>query len=67
MTEAVGNSGSALAHELYHVIADTGRHSDDPNNLMYAETRGENTRLGEAQCLRLRQTGVAFGHLTPVN
>jgi subtilisin family serine protease len=67
MTEAVGHSGSALAHELYHVLADTGRHSDDPANLMYAETRGENIRLDEAQCLRLRKTGVAFGHLTPVN
>ena len=66
MTEAVGHSGLALAHELYHVLADSGSHSDDPTNLMYAETRAENTRLSEAQCLRMRKVGAAFGHLTPV-
>lgn len=65
MTEAVGHSGLALAHELYHVLADSGRHSTDPTNLMYPETLGENVRLNESQCGRMRMVGVAFGHLTP--
>lgn len=66
ITEAVGHSGVALAHELYHVLADSGSHSEDPANLMYAETRGENTGLREDQCIRMRKVGEAFGHLTPV-
>lgn len=66
MTEAVGHSGVALAHELYHVLADSGSHSGDPTNLMYSETHGENTKLREDQCIRMREVGAAFGHLTPV-
>lgn len=63
MTEAVGHSGIALAHELYHVLADSGSHSDDPDNLMYAETLGVNTRLNDGQCMQMRRIGTAFGHL----
>ncbi len=66
MTEAVGHSGIALAHELYHVLADTGTHSDDPENLMYAETLGVNTRLSEGQCMQMKRIGTAFGHLKPL-
>ncbi|HSS64697.1 MAG TPA: S8 family serine peptidase, partial [Gammaproteobacteria bacterium] len=66
MTEAVGHSGIALAHELFHVLADSGNHSDDPENLMYAETLGVNTRLNEGQCMQVRRTGTAFGHLKPL-
>ncbi len=67
MTEAVGHSGIALAHELFHVLADSGSHDDDPENLMYAETLGVNTRLNEGQCMQLRRIGTAFGHLKPLN
>ncbi len=66
MTEAVGHSGVALAHELFHVLADSGSHSDDPDNLMYAETLGVNTRLSEGQCMQMRRIGTAFGHLKPL-
>jgi hypothetical protein len=66
MTEAIGHPGIALAHELYHVLADSGAHSEDAANLMYPRTSGENTRLDEAQCVRLREVGAASGHLTPV-
>jgi len=66
MTEAVGHSAVALAHELYHLLADSGAHADDPANLMYPETRGENTRLRDDQCIRMREAGAAFGHLRPV-
>ncbi|HEX9584677.1 MAG TPA: hypothetical protein VGB36_09260, partial [Gammaproteobacteria bacterium] len=55
-----------LAHELYHLLADSGAHADDPANLMYPETRGENTRLRDDQCIRMREAGAAFGHLRPV-
>jgi hypothetical protein len=65
MTEAVGHPGIALAHELYHVLADSGAHSDEPANLMYPQTSRNNTQLDEAQCMRMRQVAAASGHLTP--
>jgi hypothetical protein len=53
----------ALAHELVHVLSDSGEHSDEPGNLMRAETSPQNTRLTEAQCERLRSRGEANGLL----
>jgi hypothetical protein len=53
----------ALAHELVHVLSDSGEHSDEPGNLMRAETSPRNTRLTEAQCERLRSRGEANGLL----
>ena len=52
-----------VAHELAHVLADSGEHSDQPGNLMRADTAPENTRLTAAQCERLRQRGEANGLL----
>lgn len=57
--------GIALAHELAHVLMDSGEHSENPANLMREETALENTRLSEAQCTRLRGTGSANGLLSP--
>jgi len=65
MTEAIEHPGIALAHELYHVLADSGAHSDEPANLMYPQTSRNNTQLDEAQCMRMRQVAAAAGHLTP--
>lgn len=66
MTEAIERPGIALAHELYHVLADSGAHSEDAGNLMNPRTSRENTRLDEAQCARLREVGAASGYLTRV-
>jgi hypothetical protein len=55
-----------LAHELAHVLMDSGEHVEEPGNLMRAETARENTRLDAAQCTRLRDTAVAHGLLHPV-
>jgi hypothetical protein len=54
----------ALAHELVHVLSDSGDHSAEPGNLMRAETSPQNTRLSDAQCDRLRARGEANGLLT---
>jgi hypothetical protein len=54
-----------LAHELAHVLMDSGEHSDEPGNLMRDETAPGATRLSEAQCERLRATGAANGLLRP--
>lgn len=57
--------GVALAHELAHVLMDSGEHSEDAGNLMRADTAPENTRLSDEQCARLRKTGTANGILQP--
>lgn len=52
-----------LAHELVHVLSDSGEHSDAPGNLMRADTSPGSTRLTPAQCERMRERGVANGLL----
>ena len=54
-----------IAHELVHVLSDSGAHSEEPGNLMQEETSTSNRRLDEAQCAKLRATGEANGLLTP--
>ena len=53
----------AVAHELVHLLSDSGGHSEEPGNLMRMDTDPENTRLNDAQCQRLRATGEANGLL----
>jgi hypothetical protein len=55
-----------LAHELAHLLMDSGEHSDAPGNLMREYTSPENTRLSAEQCTRLRDTGTSHGLLQPV-
>jgi len=43
----------AIAHELFHVLADSGAHHDDASNLMYPETAVGRQRLDPPQCARL--------------
>jgi hypothetical protein len=54
----------ALAHELVHVLSDSGEHSEEPGNLMRTETSPQNTHLSDAQCERLRARGETNGLLT---
>lgn len=56
----------ALAHELAHVLMDSGEHSDEPGNLMREDTAPENRRLSPEQCERMREKGTANGWLQPV-
>lgn len=53
----------ALAHELVHVLANSGEHSEEPGNLMGEETSAQATRLSPAQCADLRRQGEANGLL----
>jgi hypothetical protein len=52
-----------LAHELAHVIADSGEHSRLPGNLMREETAPQSTALTASQCRRLTEIGTANGLL----
>lgn len=54
----------AIAHELVHVLSDSGDHSDAPDNLMRPATAPANTRLTAAQCERLRVVAEANGLIT---
>lgn len=65
LTAAVRDAGVALAHELVHVLADSGAHSDLPGNLMQPETEPANTALTEAQCTAVIDTGTERGLLSP--
>jgi hypothetical protein len=55
-----------IAHELAHVLMDSGEHLDAPGNLMREKTTPGNTRLSALQCARLRETATANGLLRPV-
>ena len=48
------HAGLALAHELWHVLANSGEHVDAPGNLMLARTTGGNRDLTPGQCERAR-------------
>jgi hypothetical protein len=63
MTAATRDPGVALAHELAHVLMDSGEHSEEEGNLMREETSPRNVSLSAAQCARLRETGRRNGLL----
>ncbi len=54
-----------IAHEIAHVLADSGAHSTEIGNLMNEDTDPGNTRLTPAQCETLRVRGEANALLVP--
>lgn len=54
-----------IAHELAHVLANSGEHSELPGNLMREETAPQSTVLTARQCRRLTENGAANGLLQP--
>lgn len=63
-TEDTRNPGIALAHELVHILMDSGRHVDTPANLMRADTAARNTGLTSEQCEAIVTRGTENGLLT---
>lgn len=57
--------GLVIAHELAHVLMDSGAHDSTPGNLMAEDTAPQNTQLNAAQCARMRDTGTRNGLLRP--
>jgi len=55
--------GIVVAHELAHVLMDSGAHENSPGNLMAESTTPKNTQLSGAQCTRIRATGARNGLL----
>ena len=66
VTRATRDVGVALAHELVHVLTDSGEHVELPDNLMREETTPENTRLTNAQCAQVCDVGAKNGLLRVV-
>jgi len=63
ITVGTRDPGIALAHELAHVLMDSGEHSDEPGNLMRDETSATDTALSAAQCEQMRSTARRNGLL----
>jgi hypothetical protein len=61
ITAAIRDLPVALAHELVHVLTDSGDHSNAPNNLMRDDTAPGNTHLTPEQCSSIIATGQANG------
>ncbi len=59
--------GIVVAHELAHVLMDSGEHDNTPHNLMAESTSPDNTRLTAAQCAQLTATGQRHGLLRSVD
>lgn len=57
--------GLVIAHELAHVLMNSGTHDNTPGNLMAETTAPERTQLTTAQCTQLRTTGLHNGLLHP--
>jgi len=61
ITRASKDLAIVLAHELAHVLMDSGEHSILRHNLMNPDTAPENTLLSADQCERLRLTAYRNG------
>ncbi|MGQ0511641.1 MAG: hypothetical protein ACT4P9_13645 [Betaproteobacteria bacterium] len=64
VTRSTRDLGIAVAHELVHVLMDSGEHSEEPGNLMQEATSPASTRLTGEQCRRIAETGIRNGLLT---
>lgn len=63
LTLALEDRAIALAHELFHVLVNSGDHSTTAGSLMLARTTGNNTRLTKSECATAQQRGVELGLL----
>lgn len=66
VTEGTRDPGVALAHELVHILMDSGQHVDAPGNLMRGETTPGGTHLAPEQCEAIVARGTENGLLTTV-
>ena len=63
MTRPVAHPGIALAHEIVHLLTNSGRHVVLVDNLMQARTAPQNVKLTAAQCKRMVDTARKRGLL----
>ncbi len=63
LTRQLPHPGVGLAHELAHVLMNSGEHAADPANLMHERTSDNNQRLTPDQCERMVSNGESNGLL----
>ncbi|MCB1775536.1 MAG: hypothetical protein KDI88_18120 [Gammaproteobacteria bacterium] len=63
VTRQIPHPGIGMAHELVHVLMNSGQHVEDRSNLMHEQTSGDNWRLTPDQCETLTSVGEAHGLL----
>ncbi|MFK8081781.1 MAG: S8 family serine peptidase [Granulosicoccus sp.] len=61
LTLALEDRAIALAHELFHVLVNSGDHSTAEGSLMLARTTGTNTRLTSEECNLARSRALDLG------
>lgn len=50
------DNGIILAHEIFHILTDSGAHTKQPGNLMNANTHPDNIHLSSDQCKLLHHS-----------
>ncbi len=63
LTFGITDTDIALAHELFHIMSNSGEHSTRQNNLMQNRTDPDNTMLTEDQCAGAIENGITNGIL----
>lgn len=63
LTYGIDDTGIALAHELFHIVANDGGHSQADTNLMRGQTDPANTVLTNDQCVAMISNGLETGLL----
>ena len=65
LTLALEDRAIALAHELFHVLVNSGEHSRVEGSLMLSRTSGNNTSLTADECQMARQRALSLGLVEP--
>jgi hypothetical protein len=67
ITEGISDAGIAVAHEIAHVLMDSGEHVDLTQNVMRADTSPENIKFTDTQCETMRRVGMEGELLKPLS
>ena len=65
LTLALEDRAIALAHEMFHVLVNSGEHSSVEGSLMLARTSGNNTSLTVEECQMARARALSLGLVEP--
>ena len=58
LTYGIKDSGIALAHELFHIVANDGSHNRTEHNLMHERTDPSHVILNRNQCEMMQRNGL---------
>lgn len=67
LTLALEDRAIALAHEMFHVLVNSGEHSTAEGSLMLARTTGDNTRITPSECMVARERALDLGLVLSVD